>query len=282
MSELNDYNKFNVISGAYDLSSQKKGMQGLPDTHTYDACFTSGTKATYMHPQMHTMFGPDDPGVGAYPQLLGPAPISSLRAYKGSRLPKSVAAQGRHSLAQSRFRFFAPPQSGDMHDVRQMNLICEGGGPSHPTAAGGGNGQPREIKSGVIGTYRFVDVLPSHGVEDQFSKSVYGKDSCEYEAGSPDQSDPSEGAQYFGLVETRRPGLYTPRKQAFRLEEMKAQARMQTEMASIRRGEAGSMVISGRLGGGLGRLGSGRVTARALSAPISQQQAEIDMVRALE
>lgn len=271
MSELNDYNRFNVISGAYDLSAQKKGMHGLPDTHTYDACFTSGTKATYMHPQMHTMFGPDDPGVGPYPQLLGPAPISSLRAYKGSRLPKSVAAQGRHSLAQSRFRFFAPPQSGDVHDVRQMNLICEGGGPSHPSAAGGGNGQPRDIKSGVIGTYRFVDVLPSHGVEDQFSKSVYGKDSCEYQ----DFERPSEEEGYFGLVETRRPGLYTPRKQAFRLEEMKAQAR-QTQTASTRR--EGSASGSGRV--------SGRVSGRALSAPVSQhqalQQAEIDMVRALD
>jgi len=246
-------------------------MQGLPDTHTYDACFTSGTKATFMHPQMHTMFGPDDPGVGPYPQLLGPPPISSLRTYKGSRLPMVVAAQGRHSLAQSRFRFFAPVQSGDVHDVRQMNLIYEGGGPSHPHAAGGGNGEPRELKSGVIGTYRYVDLLPSHGVEDQFSKSRYGKDAYEFADFQPNQMEEPE---YFGLVETRRPGLYTPRKQAFRLEQMRAQQALQmTSVPSSQRKPDG---------GGSELRQSTRISARAASAPKSQRDAEIAMVRALE
>lgn len=260
LSELNNYNKFNLISGEYDGSRMRKAMNGMPDTHAYDAGFVSGTKATYMHPHMHTMFGRDDPGVGDFPQLIGPPPITTLKEFNGSRLPKMVAAQGRHQLAQSHFRFFAPSQSGDQFDERQMNLVREGGGASHPAAAGGGNGKPRNLKSGIIGTYRYVDVLPSHGVEDQFSKSVYGKDPCEY---SDFNKTKQQEAQYFGLVETRRPGLYTPRKQAFRMEEM------------ARRTKGGANMVSSA-------RSSRQGTGRASSAPVSQRDIEIAMVKQLQ
>ena len=238
LSELNGYNSFNPISGAFDPKGIRKAMEGLPGAHSYDAGFVSGAKATGMHPQMHTVGGPDDPGEQwRYPNLNGPTPVVAFRAYEGSRLLPAVAKDGANALAQSHYRFFRPVPTGEKHDGRQVTLVREGGGPSHPSAAGGGNGQPRVNNSGVIGTFRYMDRLPSHGIEDQFSKSGYGKDAHEYPdfnvdrvAGAPvdPNRDFSSAAQpeqdpYFGLAETRQPGLYTPRKQAERLEAMAAQ-----------------------------------------------------------
>lgn len=238
LSELNGYNSFNPVSGAFDPKGIRKAMEGLPGAHSYDAGFVSGARATGMHPQMHTIGGPDDPGEQwRYPSLNGPTPLVAFRPYEGSRLLPAVAKDGANALAQSHYRFFRPVPTGEKHDARQVTLVREGGGPSHPTAAGGGNGQPRTNNSGVIGTFRYMDRLPSHGIEDQFSKSGYGKDAHEYPdfnvertAGAPldpnshfSSSSQPEQEPYFGLAETRQPGLYTPRKQAERLQAMAAQ-----------------------------------------------------------
>jgi len=235
LGELGDYNRFNVISGDFDPGGIRKGMAGLQGTHSYDAGFVTATRPTGMHPQMHTVGGPDDPGESRYPELNGPTPVVSFRPYQGSRLNPAVARDGANLLAQSHYRFFAPTPTGGGQDARQVNLVHEGGGPSDPRAAGGGNGKERKIVSGVIGTFRVRDQLPSNGLEDQFSKSAYGKDAHELPGGGP-FDDPAAAAataaaaaaaeaakrpkhpnDYFGLGETRRPGLYTPRKQAERL-----------------------------------------------------------------
>lgn len=238
MAELNGYNKFDLISGAFDRGGIRKGMQGtaLPDTHSYDAGFTSGAKATGMHPHMHTVGGPDDPGEGKYGELNGSQPIIGYSDYTGSRLAPFVARDGKNALAQSHYRFFQPAPSGNRQDVRQTSLVHEGGGPSDSRAAGGGNGLVRKQVSSVIGTERNCDELPSFGVEDQFSKAGYGKDAHEYEGmhkpsreQAPSSGDAYLHPAYFGLVETRKPGLFTPRKQAQRLRMMMQQDQLQQQ-----------------------------------------------------
>ena len=81
---------------------------------------------------------------GNHPELAGPPNLLGHRAYQGSRLPAHVVKVGNHALAQSHYRFFRPAPSGDSHGHRQTHLVHEGGGPSHPTAAGGGNGRVRK------------------------------------------------------------------------------------------------------------------------------------------
>ena len=172
LGDLNMFNHFNVISGAFKAEHIKRPMQSLPGTHSYDACFISSSASTAMHHHMHTRAGVDDPGEGSFPETNGERPVV-YREFKGSRLPPNVAKSGRFALAQSHSRFFRPIPSGDKHDRRQDLLVKAGGGASDPRAAGGGNGKDRKRVSGIIGTYRLQDELPSHGIEDCFSKSGY-------------------------------------------------------------------------------------------------------------
>ena len=94
LGELGSYNRFDPISGAFDPKGIRKGMPGLLGTHSYDAGFVSGAKETGMHPQMHTVGGPDDPGESAYPELNGPTPVVGFKSYRGSRLLPAVARDG--------------------------------------------------------------------------------------------------------------------------------------------------------------------------------------------
>jgi hypothetical protein len=293
LAELNGYNGFNLISGVFDPKGIRRAMAGLQGTHSYDAGFVSGAKATGMHPHMHTVGGPDDPGEQArYPELNGPTPLVAFRSYPGSRLLPAVARDGANALAQSHFRFFRPAPTGPQQDARQTTLVLEGGGPSHPLAAGGGNGEARTNVSGVIGTFRWMDRLPSHGVEDQFSKSGYGKDAHEYSDGYDNNGGGMPGGgnsisargseqPYFGLAETRQPGLYTPRKQAERLRNLAAhqqasyeeflylqqQPQQQQQPPQTGRSGSGGYGYSAR-----GPFESGRQSARLSSRLESGQQ----------
>ena len=139
LGALQNYNHFNVITGAF----RQPKTRSLDGTHSYDACFVSTSKATRMHPQMHTRSGPDDACEGMFTETNGERPVA-FREYPGSRLPATVAKTGRHALAQSHARFFKPLPSGDKQDLRQTALVTSGGGPSHPRAAGGGNGMERK------------------------------------------------------------------------------------------------------------------------------------------
>lgn len=234
----NNYNQFNVISGQYELPIKKtSSIHPGVHSHTFDSGFSSTCKQTSMHPHAHTRGGPDDPGENSqYPEINGEQQVVAYREYPGSRLPTHVAKAATTSLAQSRSRFFQPLWTGDKHDRRQTTLVTAGGGPSHKKAAGGGNGRERERVTGIIGTFRSMDTLPSFGIEDQFSKSGYinhasrsfeqfGKEGYQA-APEPFQYNGKKGpgnrnlpasteslvSTLIGLCDTTRPGAYTPRK----------------------------------------------------------------------
>ena len=185
------------------------------------------------------------------------------------------ASVGSNLLKQSHYRFFAPVPTGQQQDGRQTTLVHEGGGPSHPEAAGGGNGHVRKQVSGVIGTYRWMDQLPSSGIEDQFSKSGYGKDAYEYLSGSqPPGAEEGGGGAYFGLVETRAPGLYTPRKQAERLREQAAYEEFMRQSYEAGQGPASYPGLASARDSARGSArGSARLSARLATPPASARGA---------
>lgn len=107
--------------------------------------------------------------------------IESIK-YLGDGLGTEAPLRGHNMLRDSSNRFFAPQYNGPLHDYRQSVLRNEG--------------LLQEKKSGIIKTG--VGEMTSYGIEDNFSKSKY-------------TSLPR--AASIGLVETRQPGKYTPRKQ---------------------------------------------------------------------
>jgi hypothetical protein len=118
--------------------------------------------------------------------ITGEAKVSAIagekprgkRRFDGEISHESVH-RGMGLLRESMGRFHMPHNSGDYAERRQAAIVADG-------VYG-----PRATK--LLGS-----TIPSYGVEDQFSKAEYQK--------------LPENAR-FGLVETRKAGDYTPRKQ---------------------------------------------------------------------
>lgn len=101
--------------------------------------------------------------------------------YLGDGLGSEAPARGKVILRESQGRYYTPFPSGPSQDLRQKTLVTEG--LSH---------------NKTIGCIQIGKAeLPSYGVEDQFSKSEYTKNS---------------EVTRRGLNETREPGKFTPRK----------------------------------------------------------------------
>ena len=102
--------------------------------------------------------------------------------YLSDRPSAELVKSGEITIRNSHYRFYTPLPSGNEHDRRQQQLVTEG--------------LLKPKCSSILGIGR-ADTT-SYGVEDQFSHSQYQpgarRGSCE------------------GLVETTRPGRYTPRK----------------------------------------------------------------------
>jgi hypothetical protein len=112
----------------------------------------------------------------------GPAPTPGQGPkLVGDGLGPEAPLRGKSILRESGGRFFAPLGSGHNHEHRQKVLYNEG--------------LSVERKCGILEPCK--GDLPSYGLEDQFSKSEYTRNST---------------VTRTGLYETRIPGTYTPRK----------------------------------------------------------------------
>ena len=107
--------------------------------------------------------------------------------YIADTVSNELQRTGHILLRNSHYRFFQPHYTGDQHDNRQVQIVCEG--------------LHQQKTSSVLGIGR-ADVS-SFGVEDQFSHSVYD---------GRYQKPPEDGG-CEGLHETTHPGRFTPRKQ---------------------------------------------------------------------
>ena len=60
------YNHFDLVSGSHEAAQGaagiRKGMAGVPFSHSYDSGFRSHSKNTATHPHAHTFGTKDDPG----------------------------------------------------------------------------------------------------------------------------------------------------------------------------------------------------------------------------
>lgn len=103
--------------------------------------------------------------------------VKCFTSYLGDEAP----ARGKATLRESQGRYFAPFPSGHNQEYRQKVLYNEGLQTNRYT--------------GILEPHK--PDLPSHGIEDQFSKSQYTRTSIWTQT---------------GLCETREPGRFTPRK----------------------------------------------------------------------